>query len=288
LSAEIQVISAVPATSQANTDDRLIELWLHGRNELTRRAYAADIEAFRAHVAMPMRAITIGDLQGWLDTLPGAPASRARKLAAVKSLLAFATRINYVPFNVGAAVRAPAVTRVLAERILSEEEVIRLLALERDPRNHALIRLLYLAALRVSEICAMRWKDCKARKPAGQITIIGKRNKVRAILLPESMWRELVALKGTAGADDPVFRSRQGGTLDPMSVQRIVKAAAVRAGLPKDVSPHWLRHAHCSHALDRGANPALVRDTAGHADLKVTSVYSHARPNESSSLFLIG
>lgn len=288
MAAEIQAISAGPAASQADTDDRLIELWLHGRNPRTRAAYAADIEAFRARVAMPIRAITIGDLQGWLDRVPGSPATRARRLAAVKSLLTFATRINYVPFNVGAAVRAPAVTRVLADRILSEEDVIRLLAMERDPRNHALIRLLYLAALRVSEACGLKWKDCKARKPGGQVTVIGKRAKVRSILLPDSMWRELASLKGSAGADDPVFRSRQAGHLDPMQVQRIVKTAAVRAGLPNKVSPHWLRHAHCSHALDRGANPALVRDTAGHADLKVTSVYSHARPSESSALFLIG
>ena len=59
--------------------------------------------------------------------------------------------------------------------------------------------------------------------------------------------------------------------------------------LPKGRLPHWLRHVHCSHvALDRGANPALVRDTAGHADLRVTSVYSHARPSDSSARFLIG
>jgi site-specific recombinase XerD len=67
-----------------------------------------------------------------------------------------------------------------------------------------------------------------------------------------------------------------------------VKAAAIRAGLPRAVSPHWLRHAHCSHALDRGANPALVRDTAEHADLRVTSVYSHAQPSDSSARFLVG
>jgi hypothetical protein len=73
-----------------------------------------------------------------------------------------------------------------------------------------------------------------------------------------------------------------------MSIQRIVKAAALRAGLPKARSPHWLRHAHCSHALDRGGNPALVRDTAGHAELRVTSVYSHAQPTDSSARFLVG
>jgi integrase len=78
------------------------------------------------------------------------------------------------------------------------------------------------------------------------------------------MWSELVALRGEAGDNDPVFRSRQGGALDPMSVQRVVKAAARRAGLPAAVSPHWLRHAHCSHALECGANPhwsAIPPDT---------------------------
>ena len=208
--------------------------------------------------------------------------------ATAKSLLTFANRISYVPFNAGTVVRLPPAINVLAERILAEEQVVRLIALEQNARNHALLRLLYLAALRVSEACALRWAACKARRGAGQITVVGKRGKVRSILLPAPMWRELIALRGDAGSEDPVFKSRQGGPLDPMSVQRIVKAAAIRARLPKAVSPHWLRHAHCSHALDRGANPALVRDTAGHADLRVTSVYSHAQPNESSSRFLIG
>jgi integrase/recombinase XerD len=266
----------------------LIELWLHGRTKRTVDAYAGDVQSFLAQVPKPIRALTIGDLQLWLDNLSGSPATRARRLASIKSLLTFATRINYVPFNVGAAVRSPPVTRVLADRILSEEQVIRMLAMEPGQRNHALIRLLYFAALRVSEVCALRWKDCKPRKPAGQITVIGKRAKVRSILLPESMWRELLNLRKDAAADEPVFRSRQHGALTSMQVERIVKAAAIRAGLPKEVSPHWLRHAHCSHALERGANPALVRDTAGHADLKVTSVYSHARPNDSSARFLIG
>lgn len=293
IAADNQAVLPRSAMRQADTDDRLIELWLHGRNERTATAYAADLGLFRGAIGKPIRALTIGDLQVWLDSLSGSPASRARRLASVKSLLSFATRINYLPFNVGAAVRAPTVTRVLADRILAEEEVIRLLAMERDRRNHALIRLLYIAALRVSELCRLKWRDCKARKPGGQITVIGKRDKVRAIVLPESMWRELVDLKVNAGPDDPVFRSRQAHGiaarhLDPMTVQRIVKAAAIRAGLSAQVSPHWLRHAHCSHALERGANPALVRDTAGHADLKVTSAYSHARPNDSSARYLIG
>ena len=86
-----------------------------------------------------------------------------------------------------------------------------------------------------------------------------------------------------------MFRSRKGSAaLDPSAVHRVVKAAAKRAGLPDAVSAHWLRHAHVSHALDRGAPAHLVQATVGHASLATTSRYAHARPNDSSSRYLPG
>lgn len=63
----------------------------------------------------------------------------------------------------------------------------------------------------------------------------------------------------------------------------IVRQAADRAGIEKNVSPHWLRHAHASHALDRGAPVHLVKDTLGHASLATTSRYAHANPGDSSA-----
>ena len=66
----------------------------------------------------------------------------------------------------------------------------------------------------------------------------------------------------------------------------IVKATAKRDGINLAVSAHWLRHAHASHAIDEGAPITLVSQTLGHADLKTTSVYAHARPNDSSSRYL--
>jgi integrase/recombinase XerD len=233
--------------------------------------------------------MTLGDLQAWIHTLDGmAPASRARKIVAAKSLLGFGHRIGYLPFNVGAPVRVPPIKNVLAERILDEADVIRLIALEPNPRNHALLRLGYLADLRISELCGLRWRDTKRRGTGGQITVFGKGGKTRIVLLPASMWRELVALRGEAGNDDPVFKSRTGDALDPSQVHRIVKAAAARAGLPEAVSAHYLRHAHVSHALDRGAPAHLVQATVGHSDLRTTSRYAHARPNESSATYLRG
>jgi site-specific recombinase XerD len=122
----------------------------------------------------------------------------------------------------------------------------------------------------------------------GQITVFGKGGKTQVVVLPATVWKELAELRGAAGDDDPVFRSQKGGALDRSAVHRIVKRAAARAGLPAAVSCHFLRHAHVSHALDRGAPAHLVQQTVGHSDLRTTSRYAHARPNESSATYLIG
>jgi Phage integrase family len=88
---------------------------------------------------------------------------------------------------------------------------------------------------------------------------------------------------GDAGANDPVFASRKkGGHLDAHSVHVMVKRTAKRARINEAVSPHWLRHAHGSHALDRGATLAQAQATLGHANVATTSGYLHARPNNSA------
>jgi integrase/recombinase XerD len=263
------------------SDETLIGLWLDGRAPNTRRAYEADVRSLLNTVGKPIAAIKLVDVQPWAASLDRlSPASRARRIGAVKSILNFGKRTGMLPFNVGAALRVPAVKNVLAERILEENDLIRLIALEGEPRNHALLRLAFIAGLRISEICALRWRDAKRRAGGGgQITVFRKGGKTRVVMLPVSMWRELVtlrALRGEATNDHPVFRSAKGGALDPSQVHRIVKQAARRAGLPPAVSAHWLRHAHCSHALDRGAPAHLGQATVGQSDLRVTSRYCPA------------
>ena len=100
------------------------------------------------------------------------------------------------------------------------------------------------------------------------------------------MSQSLLALRGGAGANDPVFPSRRGGTLTERAVNYMLKRAAKRAGTTGAVSPHWLRHARGSHALDRGAALPEVQATLGHANVATTSGYLHARPDSSSGLRL--
>ena len=184
--------------------------------------------------------------------------------------------------------RLPGFRDGLAERILEEGEVQKMLAVERQPRNHALLTLLYVAGLRVSEACSLRWRHLQPRDGGGQITVLGKRDKTRSILLPPSTWTTLAALRGDADDDAPVFVSRKKGHLTPSQAWRIIRAAAKRAGIQKAVSCHWLRHGHASHALDRGAPISLVQATLGHASVATTGRYLHPRPSESSRKYLAG
>ncbi len=82
-----------------------------------------------------------------------------------------------------------------------------------------------------------------------------------------------------------MFVSQKGSLLSTSQTFWIVRRAG-RAGFDKDVSPHWMRHAHASHALDRGAAAHLVHATLGHSSVATTGRYLHARPTESSSKYL--
>jgi integrase/recombinase XerD len=207
-------------------------------------------------------------------------------ISAIKSLFTFAQKLGYIRINPAIMIDTPAVKDELAQRILSEDEVLTMIHKTAKQRDNVLLRLLYASAGRISEVCSLTWADVQPNGDSGQVTLFGKGGKTRAVKLSVGTWKALQALRGAAGAAGPVFVSQKGGRLDETQVHRIVKAAAVRAGIAGNVSAHWLRHSHASHALDRGANIALVRDTLGHSSLAVTSRYTHAKPNESSALHL--
>lgn len=274
---------------QAESDAQMIALWLHGRSQHTQRAYKSDAERFIKAVQKPLHQVTLADLQRFADNLSNSglqPPSVNRTISAVKSLFAFARRLGYLPFDVARPLRLTGIRDCLSERILEESEVHRMIALEPVPRNRELLLTLYAGAFRVSEVCGLTWTDLQSRDEAGQITVFGKGDKTRIVLMPESVWNTLMSLKGEAGDNDPVFRSRKGSHLDPSQVWRIVRKASERAGINKDVSCHWLRHAHASHALDRGAPIHLVQTTLGHSSISSTGRYLHARPSDSSSKYL--
>lgn len=276
----------------ATASEQLVNLWLGGKSRHTADYYRRSAKRLEEFVGKPLHLVTFAEVQAFathLESLGLAASSRRSIISAVKSLLSFGNKIGVLSVNVGAPLKPPSAPDTLSERILSESQVSVMIALETEPRNHAVLSLLYYSGLRVSELCSLRWRHLLSRGESGQITVYGKGGKTRSIVLPKSLWQELQALRGEAGVDEPVFRSRNhshGGHLHRYSVDRIVKAASLRAGIKSNVSPHWLRHAHASHALERGAKIHLVAATLGHSSVAVSSRYLHARPEDSSGLYL--
>lgn len=261
------------------TDDTLVAMWLHGRPMNTKRAYEADVAKLRTFIPLPLATISLDQLQRFSDSLAGADASTARTIGSIKSLFTFGHKLGYLPFDTARALQSPKRrTGVRAERILSEDQVHAMIDGEFDPRNQLILRLLYVSGVRVSELCSLRRLDCVARDNGGQITVTGKGDKTRSILIPSSVWTDLHLRRGVS--TDRVFKLGQS------QIWRIVRAAAERANITVGVSPHWMRHCCCSHALANGADLGVVQSTAGHANIATTSGYLHARPNESAGMWL--
>ena len=274
--------------AQANSDAHLISLWLtNHRSAATRKAYAGDVAKFLTFVDdKPLRQVTVADVIEFGASLTNlAPASQKRTVNSIKSLLSFGERVGYLPINVGAVVETVAVKDTLAERILEESDVLRMIALA-SHKDAVLLRTLYASAGRVSEVSGLLWRDVITNGDGGQVVLYGKGGKTRSVLLSKATYRALLTLRNGADASSPVFKSQKGSALSVTQIWRIVASAAKKAGIEGRVSPHWLRHSHASHALDRGASVALVRDTLGHSSIATTSKYLHARPQDSSALHL--
>jgi site-specific recombinase XerD len=207
----------------------------------------------------------------------------------VKSFLGFAHRVGFTPFNAAPLIKLKKAPRQIAQRILSELEVGMLIRAAASSRDRLMLQVAYFGGLRVSELVSLKWGQV-IRRDSGeaQLEVAGKGDTVRQVLIPPAIAGPLLVSRSEAPVAGPVFGSvrRPGHPLTERAVNYIVKAAAKRAGVNPAASVHWLRHAHASHAIDNGAPITLVSATLGHADLKTTSVYAHARPGESSGRYL--
>lgn len=282
----------------AKKDKELVAVWLKSHADSSRhtlRAYERIGHRFITAIEVAgtdLRHATIDDVQSALEAMrvkvDGTPASAATintQVAAVKALLGFAHQVGYTRFNVGPLIKLKRAPRKLAQRIMPEVDIqllIRATADSRHPeRDRALFETAYYGGLRVSELASLTWDETIPRENGEvQLALIGKGDKPRHVLLPADVAARLLALRDRAPAKASVFGIKE------REINYLIKRTANRAGVNEAASAHWFRHAHASHAIDNGAPITLVSQTLGHADLKTTSVYAHARPNESSSRFL--
>lgn len=261
------------------TEDQMIELWIGSKkSEHTRRAYGRHIDLFRSFLGKPIMRANLFDLQAFSKHLKEQGHSlNTQKIIinAVKSYMTYAAEALMLPVNVGHALQTPDGEEMIGERILTEYEVQCMIRAEKNPRNNAILRVLYAGGMRVSELCSLRWRDVIDRGELLQVSFVGKGRKKRHLVLNEDATMALRSLQA-GDPDQHIFRAVNYHLeqLTSRAIQNIVKNAAKKAGIERwrKVSPHWMRHSHATHSIDHNAPLSLVRDTLGHENIIPTNI----------------
>jgi integrase/recombinase XerC len=256
-----------------------------GASAHTLRGYRTDLRQFRRFLAArhigQLAHVDARLLRQYLARLYEADLSRAsiaRKLAAIRSCLAFLCRRGGLAKNPAREVVPPRPPKRLVS-FLPIDEATLLLERPAAARDRAILEMLYATGARVAELCGLDLADVD--RAGGTIRVRGKGAKERVIPVGDAALQALDAyLRARANTDGPLIRNVRGGRLTARSVHRIVKAQSRAAGLTRRVTPHTLRHTFATHMLDAGADLRLIQDLLGHSRLSTTQRYTHVSADQ--------
>ncbi|TXI50589.1 MAG: tyrosine recombinase XerC [Lysobacter sp.] len=206
------------------------------------------------------------------------PKSLQRRLSACRSFYRWLLKHGRIAASPAAGLRAPKAPRKLPQ-VLDVDEAVQLVELPTDAplglRDRAMLELFYSSGLRLSELCALRWRDLDFAE--GLVTVLGKGSKQRTVPVGSHARAALQAWREDSQGrnETPVFPGRGGGPITPRAVQIRLRQLAQRQGLFKRVHPHLLRHSFASHVLESSGDLRGVQELLGHADIATTQIYTH-------------
>src|SRR5690349_14698794 len=257
--------------------------------ERTRRAYGTDLGQFVEWAdGMGLRpaAVRHRDVRRYAAGLSqggAAPATVARKLAAIRGLFDYLVRTERIGHNPADLVSSPKRDQKLPQ-VMTGEQVRTLL--ERIPattplelRDRAMLELAYSCGLRCEEIVNL---DLGAFDfETEQLRVLGKGSKERLLPVGEPAQRALrryMERGRHALAADPreaaLLLSKSGRRLSGSDVTRRLGLWVRKAALQGGVSPHSLRHSFATHLLEGGADLRTIQELLGHASISTTQVYT--------------
>jgi len=208
------------------------------------------------------------------------PSTISRRLSTLKSFYRIAEIDDYVPRSPATHLRLPRVYRDETKTLgLDRTELGTILAEARasTPSDGALITMLGLLGLRVSEACNVRIQDIHGMERGHRtLTLVGKGRKPATIPLPVPVALVMDAAAGDRSAG-PLLLRVDGTRMDRNSAARVVVRLAKKAGIRKHLSPHSLRHAFVTACLDAGVPLRDVQIAARHSDPRMTTRYDRAR-----------
>lgn len=257
-------------------DVRRYTAWLDstGKTDLS-QVTATDVEAY------------VADLRRGVDgAKPLAASSAARALTVARGLHRFGVEEGVLPADTAAEVSPPAAGEKLPDTLSIDEVATLLDACPTETpvglRDKALLETLYATGARVSEVLDLRVDDATAAIDAdGILAVTGKGNKQRLVPLGRHSKDAIEAylVRGrpvfASGKSHALFLNKRGGGLSRQSAWTVIKQAAERAGIHKEVSPHTLRHSFATHLLEGGADVRSVQELLGHASVTTTQIYTH-------------
>jgi integrase/recombinase XerD len=231
--------------------------------------------------------VDIARLTGYVVSLRErgyAPATVARKIAAVKSFFRHLTLQGKISEDPAATLDLPHLGRG-EPRVLTSEEVNTLLAVPaRDSgpaaqRDRAMLELLYASGLRVSELVALNQDDVSVA--TGYARCIGRRGRERrmplsqrAVLALDIYIRDGRPRMARPGEETALFLNQRGERLTRQGFWLLMRDYTRRAGISEDITPHTLRHSFAAHTLASGADIRSLQELLGHASSSTTQMYS--------------
>lgn len=229
----------------------------------------------------------VADLRRGGECRKGLAASSAsRALVVARGLHKFAVSEGAVAADVAAGVSPPKLGEKLPDTLSIAEVGTLLDACPTDTptqlRDKALLEVLYATGARISEVLALVVDDIAETRDFIKVT--GKGDKQRIVPVGGAAQRALEAYLVRArpalstGKTHAVFLNKRGGALSRQSAWTIIKDAASRAGIDKDISPHTMRHSFATHLLEGGADVRTVQELLGHASVTTTQIYTHVTP----------
>ena len=251
-----------------------------GLSENTFKAYTSDVQAFQAYLqGKAWKSVDAEDITNYLISISDllSKRSQARILSSLNSFFDYLIKEGERTDNPASMVDSPKLGQYLPT-VLSIEEVYAILDASRNPRDRAILELLYGCGLRVSELCSLKISQLYLDELF--LKVKGKGSKERLVPMAEST-AEAVSLYlserngSDARNEDTLFLNRFGSALSRVSVFNLVKDTALRAGVSKNISPHTFRHSFATHLIENGADLRVVQEMLGHESILTTEIYTH-------------
>jgi len=285
----------VPATEIDRQVGRFLEYLKveAGLAENTILAYGRDLRGFAEYCTQnqvdrldQLSPSVIRRYLGELGRRQKSESSIKRALVAIRMLLRFSRLTGAVEDDFAQVLEGPKLWQRLPT-ICSKRQVEALLAApsQKEPyylRDRVILEMLYATGLRASELASLKLSDVNL--DVGYLRCVGKGNRQRVVPLGsvagEVVRQYLAGLRpklaaGKSAASDWLLLSRTGRPMSRIEIWRLVKKYAIRAGMPRNLTAHTLRHCFATHLLAGGADLRSVQEMLGHVDIATTQIYTH-------------